>query len=233
MCCERALRIATKISSPHMLQCTVLQEKATAAAVAEASKKKKPANDAPPPPSRISRMNTVSTSYRKEKDAGGSTTASAAAVASTPLAAAAAAMPTNSSPAPASAPAADAPKSPADLKRDAGNAAFKEKLYDRAIELYTEAIALDAHNYNSFCNRGLALKAAGKLEEALADFSMAIQIKPDFGKGAFGRILSSPSVDFCGRECRTSHTFHCRHSVLSFSIPFFFDYILQPFTSAA
>lgn len=121
-------------------------------------------------------MNTVSTSYRKEKDAGGS--APAAAVAS-PSPAAAAAAPV------AASTAADAVKSPADLKRDAGNAAFKDKQYDRAIELYTEAIALDAHNFNSFCNRGLALKAAGKLEEALADFSMAIQIKPDFGKGSF------------------------------------------------
>jgi tetratricopeptide (TPR) repeat protein len=78
-----------------------------------------------------------------------------------------------------------APKSPADLKREEGNAAFKAKDLERAIQLYTEAITLDSNNPNNYSNRGIAYKMSDKIEEAMADFSMAIQVKPDFAKGLF------------------------------------------------
>jgi stress-induced-phosphoprotein 1 len=78
-------------------------------------------------------------------------------------------------------------KTPSDLKREEGNAAFSAKDYATAIALYTAAIELDPSKAQNYCNRGIAAKSAGQLEEALADFSMAIQVKPDYSKAYFQR----------------------------------------------
>lgn len=93
---------------------------------------------------------------------------------------------TVSAPAPTrAAPAED--KTPSDLKRDEGNAAFRSKDFATAIALYTAAVDLDPNNPHNYCNRGMAAKSAGQLEQALADFSMAIQVKPDYCKAYFQR----------------------------------------------
>lgn len=78
-------------------------------------------------------------------------------------------------------------KTPSDLKREEGNAAFRNKDHSTAIVLYTAAVELDPNNPHNYCNRGMAAKSAGQLEEALADFSMAIQVKPDYSKAYFQR----------------------------------------------
>lgn len=64
-----------------------------------------------------------------------------------------------------------------------GNAEFKAKNFDRAIELYTAALKDTPNDHTIYGNRAMAYLNLGKNEEALADGDKCIEIKPDWGKG--------------------------------------------------
>lgn len=84
-----------------------------------------------------------------------------------------------------------------------GNDAIREGDYDKAIELYSKAIALDKVNLNRedgegyllYCNRAKAYLAKTPTNKhqykwALKDAEMAIQIKPDFAKAHYRAAIA-------------------------------------------
>ncbi|PPQ66295.1 hypothetical protein CVT26_010979 [Gymnopilus dilepis] len=67
--------------------------------------------------------------------------------------------------------------------KDQGNKAFAAKDYDKAIDLFSQAIALDPKNHVLWSNRSAA-KAGKKLwEDALADAEECIRVNPSWSKG--------------------------------------------------
>jgi len=68
-----------------------------------------------------------------------------------------------------------------DLK-DKGNAALSAGNYEQAVELYTQAIALDPKNHVLFSNRSAAYAKQGKYANALEDAEKTVSIKPDWPK---------------------------------------------------
>jgi len=77
--------------------------------------------------------------------------------------------------------------------KNEGNVAIGKGDYDKAIELYTRAIALDKVNINRegaegyllYCNRAKAYMAKKQFKWALKDAEIAIKIKPDFAKAHY------------------------------------------------
>ncbi|CAF1477245.1 unnamed protein product, partial [Rotaria sordida] len=63
------------------------------------------------------------------------------------------------------------------------NDAFSEENYDEAINLYTQAIALDGNNHYLYSNRSAAYIKAYKYKEALKDAEQCLKLKSDFVKG--------------------------------------------------
>ncbi len=55
-------------------------------------------------------------------------------------------------------------------------------LYDKAIEAYTSAIAIDPNDAKAYNNRGNAYKNKGQYDRAIADFDKAIAIDPNHAK---------------------------------------------------
>lgn len=76
--------------------------------------------------------------------------------------------------------------STADEFKAKGNAALQAKNFSEAIEMYTEAIKLDASNHVFYSNRSAAHLSNGDAEAALADGNKCIEVKPDWPK-AYGR----------------------------------------------
>lgn len=74
------------------------------------------------------------------------------------------------------------------------NAAFATGKNDEAIDLYTQAIALDEKNHVLYSNRSAAYAKSTKYEEALKDAEQCVALKPDFVK-----------VDFCRQSCGKFH----------------------------
>ena len=78
-----------------------------------------------------------------------------------------------------------------DEKREAtafflrGNAKWKEKEYHEAIKWYTEAIGKQPDFSDAYYNRGLIYQTLEKNEEALADFSKAIELDSKFAPALF------------------------------------------------
>lgn len=69
-----------------------------------------------------------------------------------------------------------------DLKNQ-GNKAFAAKDYDKAIELFTAAIALDPSNHVLFSNRSAAKAGKKSWSAALEDAEQCVTINPTWGKG--------------------------------------------------
>ncbi|GJJ07657.1 hypothetical protein Clacol_010572 [Clathrus columnatus] len=69
-----------------------------------------------------------------------------------------------------------------DLKAQ-GNKAFQSKDYDKAIDLFTQAIALDPKNHVLWSNRSAARVGKRQWTEALADAEETIRINPSWSKG--------------------------------------------------
>jgi stress-induced-phosphoprotein 1 len=63
------------------------------------------------------------------------------------------------------------------------NAAFSAGKNDDAIDLYTQAIALDDKNHVLYSNRSAAYAKSNKYDEALKDAEKCLTLKPDFVKG--------------------------------------------------
>jgi tetratricopeptide (TPR) repeat protein len=65
----------------------------------------------------------------------------------------------------------------------------QRKMWDKAIEAFQRAIALQPQNFEAHNNLGYALEEAGYYKEALAEYETALKIKPDY-KPALQNILS-------------------------------------------
>lgn len=71
----------------------------------------------------------------------------------------------------------------ANTLKDLGNKAFAAKDYDKAIQLFSQAITLDPSNHVLYSNRSAA-KAGKKLyNDALEDADKCVSINPTWGKG--------------------------------------------------
>eukprot|EP00123_Amoebidium_parasiticum_P011224 comp20587_c0_seq1/m.26515 comp20587_c0_seq1/g.26515 ORF comp20587_c0_seq1/g.26515 comp20587_c0_seq1/m.26515 type:complete len:568 (-) comp20587_c0_seq1:67-1770(-) len=64
-----------------------------------------------------------------------------------------------------------------------GNAAFTSKDYPKAIDLFTQAIALAPTNHVLYSNRSGAYAASGQYDLALKDAEKTIKLKNDWAKG--------------------------------------------------
>ena len=71
------------------------------------------------------------------------------------------------------------------LKHQA-NAAFKAEQWQKAIDLYTQAIQEEGDNHLIYSNRSAAYVKAGQFELALQDANKCIALEPGFTKG-YGR----------------------------------------------
>jgi WD40 repeat protein/tetratricopeptide (TPR) repeat protein len=57
---------------------------------------------------------------------------------------------------------------------------FRDKMYDKAILEFTEAIRLDPDNSIYPKNRGIVYRTKGAMDQAITDFSEAIRLSPDY-----------------------------------------------------
>lgn len=79
--------------------------------------------------------------------------------------------------------ATDTEKAEAEKLKASGNAFMSSKQYDKAIEAYTKAIALDGNNAVFYSNRAAAYSSKGEHSKAVDDAQSAIRIDPLFTKG--------------------------------------------------
>merc|ERR1711991_423595 len=82
------------------------------------------------------------------------------------------------------------PTPAAKAKKDEGNVFFKNKDYEKAIEKYTEAIALDSSDVTFFSNRSACYAALNKWQEAADDGRQCIIVDKSFVKGYFRQALA-------------------------------------------
>lgn len=80
-------------------------------------------------------------------------------------------------------------KAAAQAKKAEGNALFKNKQYQPAIDKYSEAIAVDASDVTFYSNRSACYAALAKWEEAAADGRQCIMTDKNFVKGYFRQAL--------------------------------------------
>jgi len=71
----------------------------------------------------------------------------------------------------------------ADALKDQGNKAFQAKDYDKAIDLFTQAIALDPKNHVLYSNRSAAKAGKRQYAAALEDAEQCIKVNPSWSKG--------------------------------------------------
>lgn len=64
-----------------------------------------------------------------------------------------------------------------------GNAAFKEKDREKAIVLFTQAIAADPSNAVAYYNRGRIHDVQGRSEPAMADYNKLLTLNPNHANG--------------------------------------------------
>ncbi|KAF7433115.1 Hsp90 cochaperone [Pleurotus ostreatus] len=67
--------------------------------------------------------------------------------------------------------------------KDAGNKAFSARDWDKAIDLFTQAIALDPKNHVLYSNRSAAKAGKREWEAALEDAEECIKCNPSWAKG--------------------------------------------------
>ncbi|KAI6105404.1 chaperone [Pisolithus sp. B1] len=73
--------------------------------------------------------------------------------------------------------------SDANTLKDLGNKAFAAKDYDKAIQLFSQAISLDPSNHVLYSNRSAANAGKKLYNDALEDADKCVSIKPTWGKG--------------------------------------------------
>ncbi|KAI0921989.1 hypothetical protein AcW1_004179 [Taiwanofungus camphoratus] len=71
----------------------------------------------------------------------------------------------------------------ADALKDQGNKAFQTKDYDKAIDLFSQALALDPDNFVLYSNRSAAKAGKRQYAAALEDAEQCIKINPAWSKG--------------------------------------------------
>lgn len=73
----------------------------------------------------------------------------------------------------------------AEVIKDLGNKFFKEKNFQKSIEMYTNAIQLNKYNANYWSNRSAAYLSLKDFEKAVIDAEICRRLKPDWLKGCF------------------------------------------------
>ncbi|KAI0751258.1 activator of Hsp70 and Hsp90 chaperone [Daedaleopsis nitida] len=71
----------------------------------------------------------------------------------------------------------------ADALKDQGNKAFQAKDYDKAIELFSQALEIDPNNFVLWSNRSAAKAGKRQWGAALEDAEQCIKINPTWSKG--------------------------------------------------
>jgi hypothetical protein len=71
-----------------------------------------------------------------------------------------------------------------------GNTLVKQGMYDRAIEAYSQCIALDGVQVAAYNNRALCMLNTERYEEAIADASVVLAREPENGKAYFRRACA-------------------------------------------
>lgn len=66
----------------------------------------------------------------------------------------------------------------ADALKDQGNKAFQAKDYDKAIDLFTQALAIDPQNHVLYSNRSAAQAGKRQWEAALQDAEQVLYCIP-------------------------------------------------------
>lgn len=86
--------------------------------------------------------------------------------------------------------------SKAEELKELGNICMKAQLpdYNKAILLYTEALAVDENNHLVLGNRSLANYKLGKFEDALTDAERAVCIAPKWAKGYLRKCAALASL---------------------------------------
>jgi len=79
----------------------------------------------------------------------------------------------------------------ADAQRHMGNAYSNRQEHRAAVANYTRAIVLDpAYAYCYFSRGVLRWRELGEYEEAISDFSMVLELEPDWADALFNRALA-------------------------------------------
>ena len=77
-----------------------------------------------------------------------------------------------------------------DKLKEEGNNYVKEKRYQDAVECYSAALKLKPREHTVFSNRSLAYLRIGKLEEALSDAQMCVEVCPKFARGYMRKAVT-------------------------------------------
>jgi len=64
---------------------------------------------------------------------------------------------------------------------------IEKSLKEEAIRVLTESIRMDSANASSYLNRGMAYERINHLQQAIADYSKAIELVPDYAKAYYVR----------------------------------------------
>jgi tetratricopeptide (TPR) repeat protein len=62
-----------------------------------------------------------------------------------------------------------------------------QSLKEKAIQVFTESIGLDPSNASTYLNRGMAYERINNMQQAIADYSKAIELAPDYAKAYYAR----------------------------------------------
>lgn len=68
----------------------------------------------------------------------------------------------------------------AETLKQQGNTAFQSGQFDKAIQLFSEAIKLDEQNHVLYSNRSACYVSLKQYEEALKDAEKTVMLKPDW-----------------------------------------------------
>jgi tetratricopeptide (TPR) repeat protein len=64
---------------------------------------------------------------------------------------------------------------------------IERSLQEEAIRIFTESIRYDPSNASTYLNRGMAYERINNMHQAIADYSKAIELAPDFAKAYYVR----------------------------------------------
>ena len=81
-------------------------------------------------------------------------------------------------------------KKTAETCKTKGNLAFQRQDYRRAVELYTQGLALNASHTVLLTNRAAAYIQLHQYTDAVADAQCAVDLAPDWQKGYFRLAMS-------------------------------------------
>ncbi|WP_445247829.1 tetratricopeptide repeat protein [Microcoleus sp. OTE_8_concoct_300] len=71
-----------------------------------------------------------------------------------------------------------------------GNAYYKQKEYDRAIEDYNQALLLNPKDVDALYNRGNAYYNKGEYDRAIADYNQALLLNPKYAEALYNRGIA-------------------------------------------